>query len=65
MLASGHGQCELVKLLLKHGAKVDIDVVRVNNTPRLQEGLIDSLKGKERACRQCVVMCAYYVTVCT
>ena len=61
-----YGQREVVKLLLKRGAKVDIeDVVRVNNTPRLQEGLSDSLKGKERACRQCVVMCAYYVTVCT
>ena len=65
MLASMYGQRELVKLLLKHGAKVDIeDDVRVNNTPRLEEGLIDSLQGKERACRQCVVMCAY-VTVCT
>ena len=50
MLASGYGQRELVKLLLKHGAKVDIeDVVRVNKTPRLQEGFIDSLKGKKRA----------------
>ena len=52
MLATAYGQRELVKLLLKHGAKVDIedDVVRVDNTPRLQEGLIDSLQGKERAC---------------
>ena len=39
-----YGQHELVKQLLKHGAKVDIeDDVRVNNTPRLHEGLIDSL----------------------
>ena len=44
-----YGQREVVKLLLKRGAKVDIeDVVRVNNTPRLHEGLIDSLQGKER-----------------
>ena len=55
-----YGQLDLVKLLLKHGAKVDIeDVVRVNNTPRLQEGLSDSVQGEERASRQCVVMCAY------
>ena len=52
MLASAYGQRELVKLLLKHGAKVNIeDDVRVNKTRRLQEGLIDSLQGKERACR--------------
>ena len=31
MLASGHGQRELVKLLLKHGAKVDLqDKVRIH-----------------------------------
>ena len=52
-----YGERELVKLLLKHGTKVDIeDVVRVNITSRLHEGLIDSLQGKERVC---VVMCAY------
>ena len=44
MWASAYGHRELVKLLLKHGAKVDIeDVVRVNNTPRLHEGFTDSL----------------------
>ena len=46
MLASACGQRELVKLLLKHGAKVDLeDDVRVNNTPILVQGLIDSLQG--------------------
>ena len=40
-----HGQHELVKLLLKHGAKVDLqNDVRVTNTPMLQEGLTDSLQ---------------------
>ena len=42
MLASLHGQRELVKLLLKHGAKVDLqNGVRVN-TPRLLQGVMDS-----------------------
>ena len=40
MLASLYGQCELVKLLLKHGARVDLEdndnfIVRINNTLRL------------------------------
>ena len=44
MLASGYGQHELVKLLLKHGAKVDLqDIVRVNTLIiRLLQALIIS-----------------------
>ena len=58
MLASAYGQRELVKLLLKHGAKVNIeDDVRVNKTHRLQERLTDSLQGKERACRAICDVC--------
>ena len=46
-VASGYGQRELVKLLLKHGANVDLeDDVRGNNTPTLVQGLSTPYKGR-------------------
>ena len=57
MLASMYGHYELVKLLLKHGAKVDLqDVVRVN-TPKLLQGVMDSPQGEERAMCSDVCIC--------
>ena len=66
LLASMYGHRKLVKLLLKHGAKVDLEAdVSVDNVPRLLQWLINSLQGEERAMcsdvclcmRWCVLLC--------